>query len=128
MRGDSVLYFSSDGHPGMGGLDIFYSVLRDDKFQEPQNMMYPVNTCADEIGMIFFDEEIIDPTSKAPYLEMGFFSSNRAGGRGGDDIYSFQLRPTVFTLTGTVRDETNKQMIDGAEIEIIGSNGTSYKA
>ena len=128
MRGDSVLYFSSDGHPGMGGLDIFYSVLKDDKFQEPQNMMYPVNTCADEIGMIFYDEEIIDPKSKAPYLEMGFFSSNRAGGRGGDDIYSFQLRPTVFTLTGTVRDETNKQMIDGAEIEIIGSNGTSYKA
>jgi len=128
MRGDSVLYFSSDGHPGMGGLDIFYSVLRDDKFQEPQNMMYPVNTCADEIGMIFYEEEIIDPKSKAPYLEMGFFSSNRAGGRGGDDIYTFQLRPTVFTLSGTVRDETNKQMIDCAEIEIIGSNGTSYKA
>jgi len=39
MRGDSVLYFSSDGHPGMGGLDIFYSVLLNDKFQEPQNMI-----------------------------------------------------------------------------------------
>jgi len=78
--------------------------------------------------MIFYDEEVIDPKSKAPYLEMGFFSSNRPGGKGGDDIYFFQLRPTVFTLAGNVRDESNRQMIDGAEIEIVGSDGTSYKA
>ena len=128
VRGDSVLYFSSDGQPGMGGLDIFWATLRDGEFQEPQNMMYPVNSCWDEIGIIFEDEEIIDPKSNAPYLEKGFFSSNRAGGKGGDDIYYFQLRPTVFTLSGTVRDETNRQFIDGAEIEIVGSNGTSYKA
>ncbi|MCL1850563.1 MAG: OmpA family protein [Bacteroidetes bacterium] len=128
IRGDSLLYFSSDGHPGMGGLDIFYSALKDGVFQEPQNMMYPVNSCWDEIGIIFDDEEIIDPKSKAPYLAKGFFSSNRSGGKGGDDIYYFQLRPTVFTLAGTVRDETNRQFIDGVEIEIIGSNGTSYKA
>lgn len=128
IRGDSVLYFSSDGLPGMGGLDIFYSVIRNDQFQEPLNMMYPINTCWDEIGMIFYDEEIIDPKSNAPYLEMGFFSSNRPGGKGGDDIYTFQLRPTVFTLSGITRDEGNRQLIEGAEIEIIGSNGTTYKA
>jgi len=128
IRGDSVLYFSSDGLPGMGGLDIFYAILKDGEFQEPQNMMYPVNSCWDEIGIIFYDEEIIDPKSNAPYLEMGFFSSNRAGGKGGDDIYSFQLRPTVFTLSGTVRDEATRQLISDAEIEVIGSNGTSYKA
>jgi len=128
IRGDTLLYFSSDGHPGMGGLDIFYSALKNGEFQEPVNMMYPINTCWDEIGIIFDDEEIIDPKSKAPYLEKGFFSSNRPDGKGGDDIYYFQLRPTVFTLSGTVRDESNRQFIDGAEIEIIGSNGTSYKA
>ncbi|MDR2971994.1 MAG: OmpA family protein [Bacteroidales bacterium] len=128
IRGDSVLYFSSDGHPGMGGLDIFYSVLYDGQFQEPQNMMYPINSCYDDIGMIFYDEEIIDPKTNAPLLEKGFFSSNRPGGKGGDDIYYFQLPTTIFTLFGNVRDEGNRQMIDGAEIEIIGSNGTSYKA
>jgi peptidoglycan-associated lipoprotein len=127
MRGDSLLYFSSDGHPGMGGLDIFYTVLVNGEFQEPQNMMYPMNSCWDEIGIAFYDDEIIDPKSNAPYLELGFFSSNRPGGKGGDDIYYFQLRPTVFTLFGTVRDEANRQLIDGAEIEIVGSNGTSYK-
>ena len=129
IRGDSVLYFSSDGLPGMGGLDIFYSVKNQNgEFQEPQNMMYPINSCWDDIGIVFYDEEIIDPKSNAPYLEKGFFSSNRPGGKGGDDIYYFQLRPTVFTLAGTVRDEANRQLIDGAEIEIVGSNGTSYKA
>ena len=127
LRGDSMLYFSSDGHPGMGGLDIFYSKLRNGKFQEPENMMSPINTPWDEIGMIFDDEEILDPKSQAPFLEKGFFSSNRPGGRGGDDIYYFQLRPTVFTLAGTIRDENNRQFIDGVEVEIIGSNGTSYK-
>jgi len=127
LRGDSILYFSSDGHPGMGGLDIFYSALKDGEFQESQNMMYPINTCWDEIGIIFSDEEVIDSKSNAPYLEKGFFSSNRPGGKGGDDIYYFQLRPTVFTLSGTVRDEASRQFIDGVEIEIIGSNGTSYK-
>jgi peptidoglycan-associated lipoprotein len=127
VRGDSLLYFSSDGHPGMGGLDIFYSVLKDGEFQTPENMMYPVNTCWDEIGIIFDEEEVIDPKSKAPYLEKGFFSSNRPGGKGGDDIYHFTLRPTVFTLSGVIRDEGNRQFIDGAEVEIVGSNGTSYK-
>ena len=127
MRGDSVLYFPSDGHPGMGGLDIFYSVLKNEAFQKPQNMMYPMNTCWDEIGIAFYDDEVIDPKSKAPYLELGFFSSNRSGGKGGDDIYYFQLRPTVFTLSGTVRDEGNRQLVDGVEIEIIGSDGISYK-
>jgi peptidoglycan-associated lipoprotein len=128
IRGDSVLYFSSDGHPGMGGLDIFYSVLRNKEFQKPENMMSPINTCWDEIGIAFYDEEIIDPKSNAPYLDKGFFSSNRPGGKGGDDIYYFQLRPTVFTLSGVVRDEANRQFVDGVEIEVIGSNGTSYKA
>jgi len=128
LRGDSMLYFSSDGHPGMGGLDIFYSKLVNDQFQEPENMMSPINTPWDEIGMIFDDEEILDPSSGAPFLEKGFFSSNRPGGRGGDDIYHFLLRPIVFTLAGTIRDENNKQFLDGVEVEITGSNGTSYKA
>ncbi|HOF45378.1 MAG TPA: OmpA family protein [Bacteroidales bacterium] len=127
LRGDSVLYFSSDGHPGMGGLDIFYSKIKDGVFEKPENMMYPINSNADDIGMMFDDSKVIDPKSKSEYLEKGFFSSNRPGGRGGDDIYYFVLRPLVFTLSGFVKDALTLQYIDKADVEIIGTDGTSYK-
>lgn len=127
MRGDNELYFSSDGHPGMGGLDIFVSELKDGQFQPAENMMVPINSCWDEIGMIFDETESLDPKSKSPYLAKGYFSSNRPGGRGGDDIYYFLLRPLVYSLAGYVKDAVTLQYIDGAQVEIIGSDGTSYK-
>lgn len=126
LRGDSVLYFSSDGHPGMGGLDIFYSQIVNDKFEKPQNMMFPINSNWDDIGMMFDDAKVIDPKSKSEYVEKGYFSSNRPGGRGGDDIYYFLLRPLVFTLSGFVKDALTLQYIDNADVEIIGSDGSSF--
>lgn len=127
LRGDSVLYFSSDGHPGMGGLDIFYSKMSsNNKFEIPQNMMSPINSSWDDIGIIFHDVVAIDPKSKSEYIEKGFFSSNRPGGRGGDDIYYFLLRPLVFTLSGFVKDALTLQFIDNADVEIIGSDGSSF--
>ena len=127
LRGDSLLYFSSDGHPGLGGLDLFVSKLENGTFQAPENLMVPINSSWDEIGIIFDDANVIDPKSKVPYLEKGYFSSNRPGGRGGDDIYYFLLRPVVFTLAGYVRDNATLQYINDAEVEIIGSDGVSYK-
>ncbi|MEG2070461.1 MAG: carboxypeptidase regulatory-like domain-containing protein, partial [Bacteroidales bacterium] len=127
MKGETALYFSSDGRPGMGGLDIFVSEIKEGEFQPAQNMMVPINSCWDEIGMIFDETEALDPKSKSPYLDKGFFSSNRPGGRGGDDIYYFLLRPLVYTLAGFVRDQATLQYIDGAQVEIVGSDGTSYK-
>lgn len=127
MRGDSVLYFSSDGHIGMGGLDIFYSEFKKGIFQPAQNMMFPVNSSWDDLSIIFDETEAIDPLSKSAYVEKGFFSSNRPGGRGGDDIYYFVLRPLAFSLSGFIRDEATLQYIDGVDVEIRGSDGTSYK-
>ncbi len=127
MRNDTTLYFSSDGHVGMGGLDIFSSALKNGQFQEPENLMSPINSSYDDLGIIFDETEALDPLSKSPYMAKGFFSSNRPGGRGGDDIYYFILRPVVFTLAGFVRDDATLQYIDGAEVEIIGSDGSSYK-
>lgn len=127
LRGDSLLYFSSDGHYGFGGLDIFYSEFVNGKYQTPQNMLSPINSEADEIGIMFDDSPALDPKSKSPYVEKGYFSSNRAGGKGGDDIYYFLLRPLVFTIAGFVKDAANLQPIDGAEVEIIGSDGSSFK-
>jgi peptidoglycan-associated lipoprotein len=126
LRGTDELYFSSDGHPGMGGLDIFVSKIKDGEFQLAENMKIPINSCGDDIGMIFDETEVLDPKSKSPYMEKGFFSSNRQGGRGGDDIYYFVLRPLVYTLAGFVKDEATLQYIDGAKVELTGSDGSSY--
>ncbi len=127
LRNDQELYFSSDGWPGMGGLDLFVSHNKGGTWQKAENLMVPINSCGDDLGIIFDENEAIDPKSKSPYLAKGYFSSNRAGGRGGDDIYYFLLRPLVYTISGYVRDKNNGQYMDGVEVEIEGSDGTSYK-
>lgn len=126
LRGDTLLYFSSDGHPGMGGLDIFRAEYQNGTYQKPENLLYPINSEGDEIGIMFDDSPSLDPKSKSPYVEKGYFSSNRAGGKGGDDIYYFLLRPLVYTIAGFVKDAMTLQYIDGATVEIIGSDGTSF--
>ncbi len=113
IRNDSTLYFSSNGLPGMGGLDIFRSVKRGDKWSEPENLKYPMNTNADDFGIVFNPEE----------MESGYFSSNRAGGKGRDDIYSFVVPPLLFTLQGDVTDERTLQPVEGAHVQITGTNG-----
>lgn len=117
LRDDSLLYFSSNGHPGMGGLDIFRSSLVDGEWQQPVNMQYPINSPGDDFGITFKPDE-----------EKGFFSSNRRGGRGGDDIYSFIKPPLVFTLQGNIRNEANLQPVPGASVRMVGSDGSSVEA
>lgn len=126
MRDENTLYFSSDGLPGMGGLDLFKSEYKDGKFQEAENLMFPLNSSWDELSIIFDEEDAIDPLSKSAYMEKGYFSSNRPGGRGGDDIYYFVLRPLVYSISGFVRDEATLQYIDGVTVEIQGTDGSSY--
>lgn len=95
LRNDSTLYFSSDGHGGMGGLDIFVS--RKDSlgnWGKPVNLRYPVNSTYDDFGIVF-----------EAGANKGYFSSNRKGSKGKEDIYSF-VQPTIdFTLSGTVQDD-----------------------
>jgi outer membrane protein OmpA-like peptidoglycan-associated protein/tetratricopeptide (TPR) repeat protein len=107
-----TLYFSSDGWPGVGGYDIFYTRLRGDSaYQKPINIGYPINTPDDEVG--FFVST--DGTK-------GFFASNKFSGRGGYDLYSFDLydsaRPEkVLFIKGTVIDESTAEPVK-ARIEL----------
>lgn len=80
---NQTLYFASDGHPGMGGLDIFYS-RRDDsgRWTEPVNMGYPINTHGDEFSLIV-----------GASGQWAWFASDKEGGYGGSDLYTFELYP-----------------------------------
>jgi peptidoglycan-associated lipoprotein len=108
---DGTLYFSSTGHVGMGGLDIFSAKKSDDGQWKIENMRPPVNSPADDFGIVFQDGE-----------ERGFFSSNRSG-RGDDNIYSFVLPPLKFNILGIVRDEKTDQILPDASVRSIGSDG-----
>ncbi|MCX6243314.1 MAG: OmpA family protein [Bacteroidetes bacterium] len=117
IRDDSILYYSSNGLPGMGGQDIFRSVRTKDKWSKPENMKYPINSAADDFGIIFNPDE----------PEEGYFSSNRPGGKGGDDIYSFVVPPLLFTLQGTVTDDRTLQPVQGALVKLNGTNGKTLQ-
>ncbi len=109
---DGSLYFASDGHPGMGGLDIFRTSLTPDGWTEPENLGTPINSAADDFGIVF-----------KPGLEQGFFSSNR-GRTGSYDIHSFYLAPVLFSISGTVYDDSTQTTLRGAVVQLLGSDGS----
>jgi peptidoglycan-associated lipoprotein len=113
---DGTLYFSSNGHIGMGGLDIFRAVKTENKQWQVENMKYPINSAADDFGIIFEDER-----------ESGYFSSNRKGNTG-DDIYSFVLPPLKFSIAGIVKNDKTDEVIPDATIKSIGSDGITLEA
>jgi len=108
---DGSLYFSSDGHLGMGGLDIFKAHKGENGQWQVENMKYPINSAADDFGIVFENEQ-----------ETGYFSSSRKG-KFGDDIYSFILPPLKFSIVGVVKDEKTDEVITEATIKSIGSDG-----
>lgn len=113
IRDNGILYFASNGHPGMGGLDIFKATKGDDGEWIVENMRFPINSSADDFSIIFKKN-----------AEEGLFSSTRKGGKGKDDIYSFVLPPMEFVLQGVVKDATTDKPIKGAKVRIVGSDGT----
>ena len=107
-----TLYFVSNGHPGMGGRDIFYTTLNNGEWSKPVNLGYPINTSADEINLL------INAAGTTAY-----FSSDKDGGFGGQDLYYFtldeSLRPTPVTyIKGHVYDATTHEPLK-ATIELI---------
>jgi peptidoglycan-associated lipoprotein len=116
-----TLYFSSNSHPGMGGLDIFKADIgADGKFTKaPENLKVPLNSGADDFGIVFEGKK-----------QRGYFSSNREGGKGSDDIWSFYLPPLVFNLKGKVVSNGGSkgigkgEPVSNAKVKMQGSDGT----
>lgn len=111
VKGDT-LYFSSDGHYGVGGLDIFSAIDKGDfNYENPKNLGRPVNSNRDDFSFI------IDSTE-----QYGYFASNRLEGKGDDDIYSFRKEKPACDqfITGTVTDSLTKKPI--AEVKVTAFN------
>ncbi len=115
FRPNGDLYFSSDGHPGMGGLDIFIAKVGKDGKYHLEHPGYPLNSQGDDFGMTF----------EGPY-NRGFFSSNRNDGRGWDHIYSFENPEIVQNVIGWVYEQDGYEL-QAAEVYIVGSDGTNQK-
>ena len=110
FRPNGDLYFSSNGHEGMGGLDIYF--VEDGKVQHPG---YPLNSQGDDFGMTF-----------EGLLNQGFFSSNRGDGKGWDHIYSFYNPEIVQTVKGWVYEQDGYELPQ-AVVYMVGNDGTNMK-
>lgn len=110
---DGTLFFSTDGRAGLGGLDLYFTVPAMDAYFEPQSLGYPMNSNFDDFGFALNDD-----------LQTGYFSSNRAGGKGKDDIYYFRSKEPLISvsITGLVFDESNKQPITNATVYLLDKN------
>lgn len=112
----NILYFSSFGHPGFGGFDIFYSEIDDNgNYSQPENMGAPINSSADDFSFIINNE-----------YTRGYFTSNRPGGFGDDDIYSFWLNHDTFILNGQITDNRTLEPLPGMELFVYGDDGSIH--
>ncbi|MBO6026236.1 MAG: OmpA family protein [Bacteroidales bacterium] len=114
LRNDTTLYFSSNGHGGMGGLDVFVATIDTaGNWGKPVNLKYPMNSTGDDFAICFH-----------PTQEKGFISSSRGNNFGVDNIYYFEEPQIHFTFSGTVKDENTLQYVSNATVRFVGSDGS----
>ena len=116
VRDDSTLYFSSNGHAGLGGLDLFRARLQPSGRWFVENMGSPMNSSGDDFGITFESEG-----------ERGYFSSNRKDARGYDHIFSFEKPDLKIWISGYVLDK-DEEPVPNALIRIVGNDGSNQKA
>lgn len=115
VRDSVTLYFASNGHPGMGGLDIFKAVQDSTGRWTVTNMGSPINSMADDFGITFAGKQ-----------EWGYFSSNRNDARGYDHIYSFEYPTVTIFIEGFVLD-MDEYPIEEANVRIVGKDGLNVR-
>ena len=113
VSAENLLYFSSNGHIGLGSLDVFESKITEKGYQLPENLGTPINSPKDDFSFILNKEK-----------EIGYLSSNREGGKGDDDVYSFVIHTKCESfLEGFVYDKHTQEIIVGANIHLIDTLG-----
>ncbi|MBA3706459.1 MAG: PD40 domain-containing protein, partial [Bacteroidetes bacterium] len=114
IRKDGILYFSSDAHSGFGGLDIFSATNIENNFTNVKNLGFPLNSSTDDFGIVFSD----DNTN-------GYFSSDRSGGQGSDDIYAFTALNKFLTVSGKILLSQNvKDPAKNAKVTLLTEDGS----
>jgi peptidoglycan-associated lipoprotein len=126
--GHTYLYFSSDGRGGMGGWDMYRSELIEGNWTKAENLAYPLNSSSDDFGIIFSESRTLEKTLPSRQVikceQMGYFTSNRTGGKGRFDIWEFWLPEVVFTLAGTIRDDQTLKYLPNSNIQLSGTDGS----
>lgn len=115
FRGNGEFYFSSDGHPGMGGLDLFRAEQDTTGLWSVVNLGVPMNSSGDDFGMTF-----------EGLHNRGFFSTNRGNGRGWDQIMSFECPEVVQSIRGWVYEKDGYELPD-ALVYMVGNDGTNLQ-
>ena len=116
VREDGALYFSSDGHLGMGGLDIFKAISQPNGNWLVSNLKVPINSEADDFGIVY-----------ETGAEKGIFSSTRKG-KSNDELYMFEMPPLKFNITGLVKDEKTGAPVPASVVQLIASDGTNMQS
>ena len=117
VREDGTLYFSSNGHGGLGGLDLFKAeAIGEMTFANTAALEYPLNSSSDDFGIIWEDEK-----------DQGFFTSSRPGGKGKDDIYEFRMPPLLFNYKATVYNYDTGAPLPNSKVVVQGTDGKSYE-
>ena len=114
VTSNDKLYFASDGHLGLGALDVFQSDLEGKGYGIPVNLGSPINGPMDDFGFIIDEDR-----------EVGYFSSNRSGGKGDDDIYSFKASKCNDVISGVIREAKTGNLASGVSVRLIDDKGDS---
>ena len=118
IRQDGSLYFASNGYAGMGGMDMFRAEpVGENKWGQVENLKSPLNSAWDDFAIVFDGEN-----------DRGFFTTNRPGGKGQDDIWRFSMPDMVFALQGVVYDKRTGQPIPSAKVSVVGTDGSNFSA
>ena len=115
FRPNGDLYFSSDGHVGLGGLDVYVARQNTDQRWTIEHLGFPLNSNGDDFGLTF----------EGPY-NRGFFSSNRGDARGWDHIYAFEYPEIVQSIKGWVYEQDGYEL-PAAQVFMVGNDGTNLK-
>lgn len=117
VRKDGMLFFCSDGHAGLGGLDIFSTQQENGSWTEPANQGVPLNGSTDDFGISFNEDG-----------SRGYFTSDRAGGKGSDDVYAFKVTAKFVNIRGILlAGKSTNEIMPNTKVELLTQDGKSVK-